>query len=265
MPSGIVSNPQSLSADDLLYLAHPAFFPGAFKSQPLLGLDSGTASVRSVASSKYSLHDFDYNPYAENAITPDPFPSAYEFDFARNVRLREVEGDGQSSMFPVSSGSLNDCCDALQPPLSDVEKEQENPTIPRYHLPTDHEEIRKLAMEGRRRTLVRFGEDPEKPLAVPHQVIHSRIDLPSYLNKHKMQRSQSSNTHFGIRRRIADPLEHRNTFNIPTQAAGSFSEEAPASAATPSTETTTLGLLRRGTKRVKGIFKSSKPANGNDD
>ncbi|CCX06408.1 Protein of unknown function [Pyronema omphalodes CBS 100304] len=244
--------------------AHPAFFPEAFKSQPLLGLDSGTASVRSVASSKYSLHDLDYDPYAENAITPDPFPSAYEFDFARNARSREFEGGSQSPLFSVSSVSLDDGCGALQPPLSNVE-EQENPTPPRDHLPTDREEIRKLAMEGRRRTLVRFGEDPDKPLAVPHQVIHSRIDLPSHLNKHKMQRSQSSNTQFGIRRRIADTLEHRNTCNVPTQAAGSFSEEAPASATTPSTETSTLGLLRRGTKRVKRIFKFSKPTNGNDD
>jgi hypothetical protein len=99
MSSGIVANSQSLTTDELHYLPHPTFFPGAFKSQPLLVLDSGAraswnaASVRSIASSKYSLHDFDYDPYGENAITPDPFPSAYEFNFARNARLREFHGD----------------------------------------------------------------------------------------------------------------------------------------------------------------------------
>jgi hypothetical protein len=126
----------------LHYFAHPAFFPGAFKSQQLLVLDSGTASVRSVASSKYSLHDFNYDPYGENAVTSDPFPSVYEYNFARNARLREFEGDGQSSLFFVSSVSLDDGCDALELYISDVEEEK--PTAPEEQLPTDRDEIRSV-------------------------------------------------------------------------------------------------------------------------
>lgn len=108
MSSGIVTNSQSLTTDELHYLTHPTFFLGAFKSEPLLVLDSGTASVRSVVSSKYSLHDFNYDLFGENAITPDHFPSAYEFNFARNARF----GDEQSSVLYLRS-----LYDALQPHL----------------------------------------------------------------------------------------------------------------------------------------------------
>ncbi|KAI5811814.1 hypothetical protein BZA77DRAFT_347443 [Pyronema omphalodes] len=265
MSSGTVSKPQSRRREALLYLAHPAFFPGAFKSQPLLVLDSGTTSVHSMANSEYCLRDLDYNPYAENAISPDPFPSAYEFEFTRNMRLRECEVDLLSCLIPVISESLEDGCDAIQSVVSGTENERANPATARDHLPTNRYEVRKLAMEGRRRVLIQFGEDPEKPLPVPKKAVHSRVELPPHLKKRLVHRSKSHGTYFGIRRRITDHLELRNIFHFPTTAAVSTTEEAPATAATPATETTTLGLLRRGSNRVKGLFTSSKPSNGNGD
>ncbi|KAI5798429.1 hypothetical protein FPQ18DRAFT_302509 [Pyronema domesticum] len=119
MSSGIVTNSQSLTTDELHYLTHPTFFLGAFKSEPLLVLDSGTASVRSVVSSKYSLHDFNYDLFGENAITPDHFPSAYEFNFARNASL-----------------------------TSDIEEEEEEITPPEEQLLTDRDEIRRTGNGG---------------------------------------------------------------------------------------------------------------------
>ncbi|KAI5811819.1 hypothetical protein BZA77DRAFT_377059, partial [Pyronema omphalodes] len=199
MSSGTVSKPQPRRKEALLYLAHPAFFPGAFESQPLLVLDSGTASVHSMAGSEYSLRDLDYDPYTENAISPDPFPSAYEFEFARNVRLRKCEADLLSCLIPVASESLEDGCDAIQSVVSGTENERVDPATARDHLPTNRYEVRKLAMVCRRRVLIQFGEDPEKPLPVPKKAVHSRIELPPHLMKRLVHRSKSHGTYFGIR------------------------------------------------------------------
>jgi hypothetical protein len=136
-----------------------------------------------------STYYVDLNYPEEDNATPNPFPSPYEFSYAENMRIQNVTH--------TPSSTLPNEQDDTECQLSHTQQEVE-PGAAQHKPTSDREEIRKLAMEGRRRVFLQMGEDLEQPLAVPP--IKGTMDT-RVLPPHLVDRIRRSKTYSGVNHR----------------------------------------------------------------